>query len=171
MAGDDYTSTPSTGKLKLKGVSDGRIDKKKRKKKPKPDADSTNAESTPQLSDTADAEPSQDNSAVLRNLADEDSQITKDNRREVSLVDGRVVSPATAKATTTAIADQTGNSEDVRDQLRTDAERRFEEQRRKRLEERLKREGVKTHKQRVEELNKYLSGLSEHHDMPKIGPG
>lgn len=33
------------------------------------------------------------------------------------------------------------------------------------LQERLKREGVKTHKERVEELNKYLSGLTEHHDM------
>jgi protein FAM32A len=34
------------------------------------------------------------------------------------------------------------------------------------LEDRLKREGGgRTHKQRVEELNKYLSGLSEHHDM------
>ncbi|KAJ2904306.1 hypothetical protein MKZ38_008365 [Zalerion maritima] len=30
---------------------------------------------------------------------------------------------------------------------------------------------LKTHKQRVEELNTYLSKLSEHHDMPKIGPG
>lgn len=39
------------------------------------------------------------------------------------------------------------------------------------LDERLKREGVKTHKQRVEDLNRYLSGLSEHHDMPRIGPG
>lgn len=54
---------------------------------------------------------------------------------------------------------------------KTEAERRHEEMRRKRLEERLKREGVKTHKERVEELNNYLSGLSEHHDMPKIGPG
>lgn len=33
------------------------------------------------------------------------------------------------------------------------------------LLERVKREGVKTHKERVEELNKYLSNLSEHHDM------
>jgi hypothetical protein len=33
------------------------------------------------------------------------------------------------------------------------------------LQERLKRDGVKTHKERVEELNKYLSRLSEHHDM------
>jgi protein FAM32A len=30
---------------------------------------------------------------------------------------------------------------------------------------------LKTHKERVEELNSYLSKLSEHHDMPKIGPG
>lgn len=29
----------------------------------------------------------------------------------------------------------------------------------------------KTHKERVEGLNTYLSKLSEHHDMPKIGPG
>ena len=33
------------------------------------------------------------------------------------------------------------------------------------LDERLKREGTKTHKERVEELNRYLSNLSEHHDM------
>ncbi|KAK3052342.1 hypothetical protein LTR09_006552 [Extremus antarcticus] len=54
---------------------------------------------------------------------------------------------------------------------KTEAQRRHEERRRKRLDERLKREGVKTHKERVEELNKYLSNLSEHHDMPRIGPG
>lgn len=33
------------------------------------------------------------------------------------------------------------------------------------LDERLRREGTKTHKERVEELNRYLSNLSEHHDM------
>lgn len=33
------------------------------------------------------------------------------------------------------------------------------------LHERLQKEGIKTHKERVEELNKYLSRLSEHHDM------
>lgn len=54
---------------------------------------------------------------------------------------------------------------------KTEAEKRHEEMRRKRLEDRLKKEGIKTHKEKVEELNKYLSGLSEHHDMPKIGPG
>ncbi|KAK3673446.1 hypothetical protein LTR78_006680 [Recurvomyces mirabilis] len=61
--------------------------------------------------------------------------------------------------------------DDTKQYGKTEAQRRFEERRRKRLDERLQREGIKTHKQRVEELNKYLSGLSEHHDMPKIGPG
>lgn len=57
---------------------------------------------------------------------------------------------------------------------KTDAERRFEEARRKRLLEKAESsrpELLKTHKERVEELNTYLSKLSEHHDMPKIGPG
>ncbi|EXF81728.1 hypothetical protein CFIO01_09549 [Colletotrichum fioriniae PJ7] len=38
-------------------------------------------------------------------------------------------------------------------------------------ERRSRPELLKTHKERVEELNTYLSKLSEHHDMPKIGPG
>ncbi|KAK1718457.1 hypothetical protein BDP67DRAFT_574968 [Colletotrichum lupini] len=50
---------------------------------------------------------------------------------------------------------------------KTEAERRYEERKRKRLPPEL----LKTHKERVEELNTYLSKLSEHHDMPKIGPG
>jgi protein FAM32A len=40
----------------------------------------------------------------------------------------------------------------------------------KQLNDRLQKEGVKTHKERVEELNKYLSKLSEHHDMYVLYP-
>lgn len=54
---------------------------------------------------------------------------------------------------------------------KTEAERKHDERRRKRLEEKMKREGVKTHKEKVEEFNKRLANLSEHHDMPRIGPG
>lgn len=57
---------------------------------------------------------------------------------------------------------------------KTEAEQRFEEARKKKLLEKAesaKSELLKTHKERVEELNTYLSKLSEHHDMPKIGPG
>ncbi|KAF2451845.1 DUF1754-domain-containing protein [Karstenula rhodostoma CBS 690.94] len=73
----------------------------------------------------------------------------------------RSISPDTAEK---AIKEDGGRK-------KTEAEKRHDEMRRKRLEDRLKKEGVKTHKEKVEELNKYLSGLSEHHDMPKIGPG
>ena len=128
---DPYSSIPSTGKLKLKGVKDAKIDKKK-KKKPKMEAE----------------EGFQDKSVMLRKLAEEDGQITKEGSRDAGVGD-----PTASK------------------RIKTEAEERFDEQRRKRLDERLKREGVKTHKQRVEELNRYLSGLSEHHDMPRIGPG
>lgn len=59
---------------------------------------------------------------------------------------------------------------------KTEAERRFDEARRKKLlemaeEAKARPQLLKTHKERVEELNTYLSKLSEHHDMPKIGPG
>jgi protein FAM32A len=74
---------------------------------------------------------------------------------------GRSLSPETAER---AIKEGGGRK-------KTEAEKRHEEYRRKRLEEKMRKEGVKTHKEKVEELNKYLSGLSEHHDMPKIGPG
>jgi len=144
----EYAAIPSTGKLKLKGVKDSRIDKKKKKKKPKVDV-GENA-----------TEDFKDNSIVLKNLEDEDEKITKESRRETSLVNGKEVGPGAG------IED-----ENLEEHLKTEAERRFDEQRRRRLEDRLKREGIKTHKQRVEELNKYLSGLSEHHDMPRIGPG
>lgn len=74
---------------------------------------------------------------------------------------------------------------------KTEAERRFEKRKQEQLEKRLAKEGIKSHKERVEEYNKYLASLSEHHDMyvqfflggcgmmliltwiyrPRIGPG
>ncbi|KAI0119129.1 DUF1754-domain-containing protein [Daldinia grandis] len=59
---------------------------------------------------------------------------------------------------------------------KTEAERRYEEANRKKMLKMLEDPKVasefrKTHKERVEGLNTYLSKLSEHHDMPKIGPG
>ncbi|KAI1761391.1 DUF1754-domain-containing protein [Hypoxylon sp. FL1150] len=59
---------------------------------------------------------------------------------------------------------------------KTEAERRHEEANKKKMmkmleDPKLALEFRKTHKERVEGLNTYLSKLSEHHDMPKIGPG
>ena len=140
----DYSAVSGAGKLKLKGVNDSKIDKKKKKKKPAAAAE----------------DATEDHSVMLKKLGDEDKQITKKDRRKLRVVDGQDVMPGAG-----------AEDEMVAKNLKTEAERRHDEQRRKRLEDRLKKEGVKTHKQRVEELNRYLSGLSEHHDMPKIGPG
>ncbi|TFY80025.1 hypothetical protein EWM64_g3986 [Hericium alpestre] len=54
---------------------------------------------------------------------------------------------------------------------KTEAERRFQEVQRKRLAERVKKLAGKTHKDRVHEFNAKLESLSEHHDIPKVGPG
>ncbi|KAF9786857.1 DUF1754-domain-containing protein [Thelephora terrestris] len=54
---------------------------------------------------------------------------------------------------------------------KTKAEKRFEEVQRKRLLEKVARQAHMTHKDRVHEFNQKLEALSEHHDIPKVGPG
>ncbi|KAI8952704.1 hypothetical protein F4801DRAFT_540004 [Xylaria longipes] len=76
----------------------------------------------------------------------------------------------TEKATT---PDRDSNPEP---EYKTEAERRHEEAVKKKMQRMLEDPALaseirKTHKERVESLNTYLSKLSEHHDMPKIGPG
>ncbi|XP_024535746.1 protein FAM32A [Selaginella moellendorffii] len=54
---------------------------------------------------------------------------------------------------------------------RTPAEKRYHEQKAKLEETRLAKMASKSHRQRVEEFNQYLANLSEHYDIPKVGPG
>ncbi|KAF3490776.1 uncharacterized protein GIQ15_00293 [Arthroderma uncinatum] len=158
MAPSEY-AVSGGGRLKIKGskVQDGRVDKKKKKKKKEKEKEGGDATVRTEEEDTRE---SAGEAASLKEKDDQDRRV------------GELVS----------------------DDGKTAAERRYAEAKRKRvritstttptpyyleqgwltllkLNERLKREGVKTHKERVEELNKYLSNLSEHHDMPRIGPG
>jgi protein FAM32A len=119
----------------------GNITKKKKKKKAK-QIDAGSSKAPPK-SKSPEQDPQLAESSLTTNLHDEDNILRKELEQDIKL-HGRT---------------------------KTEAERRFEEHRRKRLDERLKKDGVKTHKERVEELNRYLSRLSEHHDMPRIGPG
>ncbi|KAF1849304.1 DUF1754-domain-containing protein [Cucurbitaria berberidis CBS 394.84] len=119
------------------------VDKKKKKKKSKTTTESTKPSEDPQTAE-ASTQPAERNGS-----------------KSPSHTPRRSLSPNTAER----------SFKEGGGRQKTEAEKRHDEMRRKRLEERLKREGVKTHKEKVEELNKYLSGLSEHHDMPKIGPG
>ncbi|KAL9612843.1 MAG: hypothetical protein Q9167_002574 [Letrouitia subvulpina] len=145
MPTDDYAPA-ATGALKLKGShSSSKISKHHKKKRSKLPPDSDNP---PLSSSTADPTP---------------TKSTRDKNAEGT------DSPAADEEIQSSRTD----SEDrpTTQRVKTEAELRYEERRRKRLDERLKREGLKTHKERVEELNRYLSNLSEHHDMPRIGPG
>ncbi|RKO97414.1 hypothetical protein CXG81DRAFT_16411 [Caulochytrium protostelioides] len=54
---------------------------------------------------------------------------------------------------------------------KTPAELRFAEAQRKRLEEKTDKIAQQSHRERVQNLNQYLDRLSEHHDMPRVGPG
>ncbi|KAG2218566.1 hypothetical protein INT45_014155, partial [Circinella minor] len=54
---------------------------------------------------------------------------------------------------------------------KTEAEKKFEEAQRKRQMDRVSKAADKSHKERVAEFNNKLEQLSEHHDIPKVGPG
>ncbi len=152
MAGDDYAV--AAGSLKLKGVKGGKIEKKKKKKSKSKPSESDRPASAERIN------PPKSATDAKASSADPELQTAKE------------LSPGDQEALGTYVG-------------KTEAEIRHEEMRRKRvslcsqalptcngtdetmrqLNERLKKEGVKTHKEKVEDLNKYLSNLSEHHDM------
>ncbi len=103
MPPDDYKSTPSTGKLKLKGVKESKVAKKKKNKNSKNDKPS---------------EGVQDNLAMLKKL---------ENDREMEIEDRR-----TERESKEPEEEQEGD-EDLGTRVKTEAERRFDEQRRKRV--------------------------------------
>lgn len=75
------------------------------------------------------------------------------------------------KETTTAGSGRNSPALASSSSRKTEAERRFEEVQKRRLEQRIAKLAHKTHKDRVNEFNAHLESLSEHHDIPKVGPG
>ncbi|KAK3219036.1 hypothetical protein Dsin_013006 [Dipteronia sinensis] len=53
----------------------------------------------------------------------------------------------------------------------TPAERRYIDQRQKLDVNRLAKESNKSHRDRIQDFNQYLANMSEHYDIPKVGPG
>lgn len=143
MPSDDYAGFVP-GALKLKGA---KVTKPKKKKSSKASKEAELAISTA-ASATSKKERRQKSQSP--NGADED----EDADQKVAI---------SSSTTTTTM-------------YRTKAEQAREETQRRRMLKmmepgKVKPDLLKTHKERVEELNTYLSRLSEHHDMPKIGPG
>jgi len=138
MAPGDYASV-GTGKLKLKGVKDSKVDKtkkKKKKSKSRPESEASSSavqrggdENKDDRDDDGDDDDAQfqDRSVMLRNLRAEDELIAKDERREKRR-DGEVGD----------VENQEGHGERHQDEeaneaVKTEAERRYDEQRRKRV--------------------------------------
>lgn len=53
----------------------------------------------------------------------------------------------------------------------TPAERRYMEQRQKIDMQKMAKTSNKSHRDRISEFNQYLANMSEHYDIPKVGPG
>ena len=53
----------------------------------------------------------------------------------------------------------------------TPAERRYIEQRERIDTHRLAKTADKSHRDRIQDFNQYLANMSEHYDIPKVGPG
>lgn len=135
MAGDEYSI--GGGKLKLKGskVSNGRVEKKKKKSKKEPTQPKAESAQKAEENEGVRSE-NEEHDAPAKTEAEKRAEEIR--RKRVWILFCLFVLWAVVRTTT----DDSGQ-----------------------LHERLQREGVKTHKERVEELNKYLSRLSEHHDM------
>ncbi|KAK0109841.1 hypothetical protein ONS95_002512 [Cadophora gregata] len=143
MPADEYAPVVR-GALKLKGSAPSGINKKKKKKPKTSDPEASNSKKSA-LQSALEEEDAQSSKVVVKGKGEDGAEeLDEEALRELE--------------------ERGGDG-------KTASERAYDEMRRKRLHDRLQKEGVKTHKQRVEELNKYLSNLSEHHDMPRIGPG
>ncbi|CAL8575575.1 hypothetical protein XPA_001490 [Xanthoria parietina] len=180
MSPSDYTSAKS-GTLRLKGVHPTAKIQKPKKKRPNPSSDPTTAsvsksKKPAETPDHTDPDPEGD--------ANEDSAKIEDEERDGGEGEPRVLRGSSheqeAKRKQKYGMRNGGGGGyasfsyytmpyyailSVRDQGTDIIVGMFQ------LEDRLKREGTKTHKEKVEEFNHYLSNLSEHHDMPRIGPG
>ncbi|GMN39798.1 hypothetical protein TIFTF001_009017 [Ficus carica] len=64
-----------------------------------------------------------------------------------------------------------GERSAAHDDYLTPAERRYLQQWVKLDRQRLAKMASKSHRDRIQEFNQYLANLSEHYDIPKVGPG
>ncbi|KAF8641169.1 hypothetical protein AX17_000804 [Amanita inopinata Kibby_2008] len=95
---------------------------------------------------------------------EEELQVERERAKELALKqEVSSISPQGSSRSSPAIVGSSSK--------KTEAEKRFEEVQRLRLAQRVTKLATKTHKDRVNEFNTHLESLSEHHDIPKVGPG
>lgn len=62
-------------------------------------------------------------------------------------------------------------AKDETEDRRTEAEKRYDARIQKLELEQTKKLAQKSHRERVKDFNEHLSKLTEHYDIPKVGPG
>ncbi|KAG2259557.1 hypothetical protein Bca4012_055700 [Brassica carinata] len=137
------------GKLKLKGkaldVKAGGVKKKKKKKTQK-----KHEEQALKITEHEHIEEGENEESLAKLIEGEEEEEDEEGRSEKE--DGKV-------------------QPDDDDDLLTPAERRYIEQKQKLDVQKLAKEANKSHRNRIEDFNQYLANMSEHYDIPKVGPG
>jgi len=87
----------------------------------------------------------------------------REEKEKVSLVE-KVV---TSETTISSKKDTSSSNNEIQDK-RTEAERAFAKAQKKREKDRVAKLAAKPYRERVEQMNKRLSELSEHYDIPKV---
>ncbi|XP_030461502.1 uncharacterized protein LOC115681645 [Syzygium oleosum] len=133
------------GKLKLKGkaldVKAGGVKKKKKKQQQQ------QQQQDPPVSEVIESELSAGDGAGLSNEPNEEEDINDESK-----------------------LGEEGKAAPYDHQL-TAAERRYIEQREQIDVKRLAKTANKSHRDRIQDFNQYLANMSEHYDIPKVGPG
>ncbi|KAF2087284.1 DUF1754-domain-containing protein [Saccharata proteae CBS 121410] len=159
------------GRLRLKG--DPAPGAKKKKKKKTTTTSASDAQPAPTTT-TAPAPASTASASEANPSASADAIIDPESSAKDAPSESRKPSPSPQPSTITKRSStplDREKAEAARYAGMTATQIAFEKRRRERLERQIKREGAKSHRENVEEFNKKLSMQSEHHDMPRIGPG
>lgn len=100
------------------------------------------------------------------------SGIAKKKKKKTLKSEGKIA-PAQGEAAVTETESSQHVSPDKADNVdkRTAAEKRHDEWLAKHQRDTLKKAAAKSYRERIQEYNEHLSTLSEHHDIPKVGPG
>lgn len=148
MAVDDYDEVVSGGGLKLKGADLGK--KKKKKKK--------------SSISTSMTEKGKGNYVELaRSLVESSSSSQRQKQSGEEQVESEELRVSASSSENPSV--------NVTRVLKTKAEIKFEEIQKMRLLDKVKKQALKTHKDRVADFNLRLEKQSEHFDIPKVGPG
>lgn len=159
------------GRLKLKGGLSIKSGGTKKKKKSKT-----------RISET-DIVPVNDSSTEIQDGEEskqqEQLQLTEDEEKDASLEVGGTAEPMESRPGSLKPGDEPIETPEgfhlppraENEDRRTEMEKKYDEWQRRQEQHQVKQLATKSHRERVREFNEYLANLTEHHDIPKVGPG